>query len=265
MKKHNFPKLLMLLKGDLFFLFKYGIFFVYAIFIAVYLIILHYLPGKSGDLVMRLLVFADPAAMGLFFMGAVILLEKSQRVNCSLAVSPVTGRAYLLSKSISFMLAGLLVGMIIAFGSGHSLSIFALIGLAGASFLFSTWGLLIATKARSLNQFIILSLPVEILISGPAFFFPFGKLTHPVWLLHPGQAAMRLLFLTGSAGTEALTAFNPAAPAGSGIIAALTPAYALLVEKLLPLLSLLIWNLILFFLAKKAVDKMFKSLGGAEL
>lgn len=260
MKKHNFPKLLMLLKGDLFFLFKYGIFFVYAIFIAVYLIILHYLPGKSGDLVMRLLVFADPAAMGLFFMGAVILLEKSQRVNSSLAVSPVTSRAYLLSKSISFMLAGLLVGIIIAFASGHSLSPFALTGLAGASLLFSMWGLLIATKARSLNQFIILSLPVEILISGPAFFFPFGKLTHPVWILHPGQAAMRLLFLTGGVSSS-LGAGN----AGTEVLAALSPTTALLVEKLLALLSLLIWNLILFFLAKKAVDKMFKSLGGAEL
>lgn len=238
MKKQNFPKFFSLLKGDLFFLFKYGIFLVYAVFIIVYLVTLHYISEPTRSLVMKLLVFSDPAAMGLFFMGAVVLLEKSQRVNASLAVSPVTTKAYVLSKALAFMMAGLAVGLVIAAGCRHILNLWAVAGIIGASLLFSMAGLFIACKARSLNQFIILSLPVEILISTPAFFYPFGKLTSPLWIIHPGLAAMRLLF------TSEKTNFA---------------------ESLSCLTSLIIWNLFVFHYTKGAVDKIFKSLGGGSL
>ena len=238
MKNQNSPKLLRLLKGDLFFLFKYGIFLVYSVFIVVYLVTLHYISEPTRSLVMKLLVFSDPAAMGLFFMGAVVLLEKSQRVNSSLAVSPVTTKAYILSKALAFMLAGLAVGLVIAGGSGHLLNLWAVIGVIGASLLFSMAGLFIACKARSLNQFIILSLPVEILISTPAFFYPFGKLTSPLWIFHPGLAAMRLLFTSGEVNfAESLTCLS----------------------------SLIFWNIFVFRFTKGAADKMFKSLGGGSL
>lgn len=242
MKKESLYKFLRLLKGDLFFLYKYGIFFVYAVFIAVYLVALHYIPAPTDNLVMKLLVFSDPAAMGLFFMGAVILLEKSQRVNCSIAVSPVTTNIYVISKSLAFMTAGLAVGIIIALGSGYFLTVQGIIGIAGASILYSMAGLFIASKARSLNQFIILSLPVEIIISTPAFFYPFEKLTSPIWIIHPGIAAMRLLFNQGNVS------------ASSNIVLIL-----------LCLTSLAFWNTVVFFLAKSAVNKLFKSLGGGSL
>ena len=225
-----------LLKGDLFFLARYGLFIVYAVFIAVYLIILHYLPGETGTFVMKLLVFSDPAAMGLFFMGAVVLLEKSQRVNCSLAVSPVTINEYIASKAIAFLIAGLVVGIIIAFGSGRSLGIAALLGVAGGSLLFSMGGLFVASKTRSLNQFIICSLPIEIFVSAPGFLFAFGKISSPLWLVHPGIAAMNLLFKEND-----------------------------IFQLLISLTSLVVWNAIVFFITKKAVGKMFKDMGGGSL
>lgn len=225
-----------LLKGDLFFLARYGLFIVYAVFIAVYLIILHYLPGETGTFVMKLLVFSDPAAMGLFFMGAVVLLEKSQRVNCSLAVSPVTISEYITSKAIAFLIAGLVVGIIIAFGSGRSLGIAALLGVAGGSLLFSMGGLFVASKTRSLNQFIICSLPIEIFVSAPGFLFAFGKISSPLWLVHPGIAAMNLLFKEND-----------------------------IIQLLISLTSLVVWNAIVFSITKKAVGKMFKDMGGGSL
>lgn len=229
-------KLLKLIKGDLFFLARYGIFLVYAVFIFVYLILLHYIPGETGTFVMKMLVFSDPAAMGLFFMGAVVLLEKSQHVNSSLAVSPITISEYIISKAVTFLIAGLAVAMIIAFGSGRSLSAFGFLGVAGASLLFSTCGLFVASKTQSLNQFIICSLPVEILVSTPGFFFAFNKLTSPLLLIHPGVAAMNLLFKEN-----------------------------LPLQTALSLLSLLIWNVLVFLITKHAVGKMFKNLGGGNL
>ena len=231
-----------LLKGDLFFLMRYGLFLVYAVFIAVYLIMLHYIPGDTGAFVMKLLVFSDPAAMGLFFMGAVVLLEKSQRVNCSLAVSPVTVNEYVASKAVAFLLTGLAVALIIAFGSGFGLNFRGIIGIAGGSLLFSMGGLFVASKTRSLNQFIIFSLPVEVFISLPGFLYAFGKISSPFGLINPGVAAMNLLFYeTADNGGGSTTLF------------------------LLSVVSLFVWSLIVFFITKRAVRRMFCKLGGGSL
>ncbi len=228
-------KLAQLIKSDLFFLARYGLFIVYAVFIAVYLIILHYLPAEIGTFVMKLLIFSDPAAMGLFFMGAVVLLEKSQRVNCSLAVSPITTGEYIISKSAAFLIAGIVVALIIAFGSGRGVSVWGLIGVSGASVLFSMGGLFVASKTRSLNQFIICSLPIEFFIS-VGFLTAFGKLKFCLWIIHPGVAAMQLLFSENE-----------------------------IVISFASILSLVIWNVVVFFLTKRAVNKMFSSLGEGNL
>ncbi len=253
-------KLARLIKADLFFLAKYGIFLVYAIFVAVYVAALHYISKYFSQetviFVMKLLVFSDPAAMGLFFMGAVVLLEKSQRVNCSIAVSPVTTGSYVLSKAAAFMAAGVTVALAISWGSGHSLTLPGIAGVAGASMLFSMAGLFSATKAGSLNQFIIFTLPVEILVSTPAFLLPFGKLKSVLWTIHPGVAAMRLLFSSGGLANGGL-----ATDSLGTTLSATGNSFA----NLAALASLAAWNTAVFFLAKKAADKMFRKLGGGSL
>ena len=92
-------RLLHLIFWDICFQIKYGIYMIYAILTVLYLVLLGALPPawRTGTAV--ILIFSDPAAMGLFFMGAVILLEKSQRVVNALAVSPVTVREYIIFQN----------------------------------------------------------------------------------------------------------------------------------------------------------------------
>ena len=54
-------------------------------------------------------VISDPAAMGLFFMGAVILPEKSQRVTSFFAVSPLKAWEYVGAKVLAGKRKDLLV------------------------------------------------------------------------------------------------------------------------------------------------------------
>lgn len=205
---------------------------------------LHYIPGDTGEFVMKLLVFSDPAAMGLFFMGAVVLLEKSQRVNCSLAVSPVTVNEYVASKAVAFLLTGLAVALVIAFGSGFGLNFRGIIGIAGGSLLFTMGGLVVASKTRSLNQFIIFSLPVEVFISLPGILYAFGKISSPFWLINPGVAAMNLMFNEGC--MEVSLEGNMA-------------------HFWLSVASLCVWIVIVFFITKRAASRMFRELGGGSL
>lgn len=55
-----------------------------------------------------------PSSNGIVFMGAIVLLEKSQRVLNSLAVSPVKVSEYILSKVISLGVISSIVAMFIA-------------------------------------------------------------------------------------------------------------------------------------------------------
>ncbi|MCI2047954.1 MAG: ABC transporter permease, partial [Faecalibacterium sp.] len=158
-----------------------------------YVLLLAAIPaGQARRVTAAILVYTDPAAMGLFFMGAFLLLGKSQRVNCALAVSPVTAGEYILSKAVSLMVPGILVGTVICLFGGIALGA-ALPAIALASILFSLCGLFAAVKTTTLNGFMIAVVPAEIVICLPAILVPFGLLAAPAWGLHPGVAAMRLI------------------------------------------------------------------------
>ena len=92
---------------------KYGFYFLYAVLTVIYTIIILAVPENWREKTATVLIFSDPAAMGLFFMGAIILLEKSQHTPCAFAVSPVRPAEYIISKvgslaTVSFVVAAAL-------------------------------------------------------------------------------------------------------------------------------------------------------------
>lgn len=178
-------RLTRLLWADLKFLWRYGFGGLYALFTLLYLLLLSAVPASVRVSVCTLLIFSDPAVMGLFFMGALLLLERSQRVLPALAASPAAPWEYALSKALSLALVGTLVGGILAvFGAaGHLLSTLCAV-LLGALF-FSFAGLIAAFYSSSLNQFLLLTVAAELLLCVPGMLSVFGWL--PRWLFwHPG-------------------------------------------------------------------------------
>jgi len=99
-------------------LFKYGIVALYVVFTAFYLCLLSLIPQSAKEITFAILVFTDPAAMGLFFMGAIVLLEKSQRIESSLGVTPIKVDEYIISKTVPIMIVGTAVGLIISLFAG---------------------------------------------------------------------------------------------------------------------------------------------------
>jgi fluoroquinolone transport system permease protein len=228
----GFMRLNALIRGDVRFLWKYGFFGLYAVFTVLYLLLLSALPSTARQGVSSKLIYSDPAAMGLFFMGAFVLLEKSQRINCALFVSPVRIWEYITAKIVSFACVGLIVGMIlhVTTSRGHLLQSAA--GILLGSALFSLCGLLVAMRCSTLNRFIILTIPAELLISLPAVLI-FFKDPHPALLFHPGAAAMQLI-----CGTE---------------------------RPVICILSLVAWLTLLLILSRRVTEKTFLQMGGATL
>ena len=101
------------IKGDMIFQWKYGFYMLYFIIIVIYLVLFSFLNGSVKNTIVSICIYSDPAAMGMFFMGALILLEKSQRIIPSIAVSSVTSREYILGKILSIGIISEIVGIIL--------------------------------------------------------------------------------------------------------------------------------------------------------
>jgi fluoroquinolone transport system permease protein len=222
-----------LLWGDIRFQFKYGFYFIYLVFSVLYISLLFAFPEGWREKAALLMIFSDPAAMGLYFMGAIVLFEKSERVLDSIAISPVKTGEYTFSKLCSIGIISTAVGLIIGYaGSVVSNILEFSLGVFLCSCLFSALGLIIACKISTLNQFIIATIPAEILINIPTIAWLFGY--KKSWLLlHPGVCML-----------EICTGGNRVMPA---------------------LILLLAWVVIFAVLAGFTVEKMLKSLGGVKL
>ena len=219
--------------GDIRFQWKYGFYILYAIFTAVYLLTLSAVPENVRRTVATVMIYTDPAAMGLFFMGAIILLEKSQRVNSALAVSPTRDWEYMLSKLLSLALIGLLVGCILSVAGGIENLPLCILATVLSSFLCSACGLIAAERSRSLNQFVLLAVPFELVLCLPPALLLFGY-DNPLLMLHPGVAAVWLI--SGDA---------PSVP--------------------LCVLSLVLWCVPALYFCRKSIRRYFERSGGASV
>lgn len=222
-----------LICGDIQFQFKYGFYLVYTIFTLFYLCLLYAFPTEIRSKAAILLIYSDPAAMGLFFMGAIVLFEKSQRVINSIAVSPVRVREYIISKVVSLGIIGTLVGVVLAVVAGIENVLTVLIGTFLGSIIFSLIGLLAASVSKSLNHFMVVTMPFELLCILPPIIYLFGY-RNSFMLLHPGCIVIRLM--EGEVGNLGFL-----------------------------LLYLLCWIILMYFLTELLVKKMFQSVGGMKL
>lgn len=223
------------IRGDIVFQWKYGFYFLYFIMIILYKMVLSMAEGEVKEMLCTIFVYSDPASLGLFFMGAVILLEKSQRVLNSIAVSPVRPGEYILGKILSFGVISEVVGLIFMTDGKTDNGLLTFVGILIASFLFSLTGIIVGTKIESINQYIVGTCPIEIVGFLPPIAYRLGLIRKSNWmLLHPGCAAMELM-----EGNQSL--------AGIAIM------------------SMLLWTVLLYIIAEQCVKKMYGSVGGAKI
>ena len=221
-----------LLLWDMRFQAKYGFYFLYAVLTVIYVIVLFAVPENWKEKTAAILIFSDPASMGLFFMGAIVLLEKSQHIPCVFAVSPVRAVEYMIAKVGSLAAVSLVVAAVLALAASVDNLHIVLSGTVLSSAIFTLSGIMIASKIISLNQFLLWTVPVEAICFVPAVLHLF-RIT-PVWLrYYPVNVCMEML--------------SGRAPSAAGI------------------LSVMAGLAILSVFAKDCVLKMWSSTGGVKL
>lgn len=211
---------------------KYGFYFLYAVLTAIYAFILFAVPGSWKEKTAAILIFSDPAAMGLFFMGAIILLEKSQHTPCAFAVSPVREAEYIIAKAGSLCAISFIVAAILALIANVDNLHIVLLGTVLSSTIFTLLSMITATKISSLNQFILWTIPIEIVCFVPAMLHLF-EIT-PTWLrYYPINVCM-----------DMVSGYAP---------------------PIIGILGVIVLIVILLVFSKKSFLKMWRSMGGVKL
>lgn len=182
-----------LILGDIRQQYKYGFYALYTLFTLVYITVLRILPMPWKELCTTTLIFSDPVLIGLMFMGAIILFEKSEKVMQALAVSPISIHAYILSKVISIGLISLLSGVLIALFSGMEHSYIHLaVGIMLGSALFTLVGISLSAFISTMNNFMLIMVPTLIISVAPISVYTMGYKSG-VMLLHPSISLIELM------------------------------------------------------------------------
>lgn len=124
--------------------------------------------GNMGK-VLTLLIYNDPAVIGLFFVGLSIIMEKNQKVLEALFVTPVNHHVYLISRILTLSI----LGWACALGMGFSIlgtSFYVVhfsMGVFGTCVLFSIMGILVVSYTTEFLLFLLKSIPILIGLSLP--------------------------------------------------------------------------------------------------
>lgn len=227
-------KTIKLLCGDIYFQYKYGFYLLYAFFTLAYSVIIYLLPDSWKAIVSAIIIFSDPALIGLVFMGAIVLFEKSERVLHTIAVSPINIHQYIVSKVLSITIISLISGLIIAsMGTDIIYLPTSVLGISLGSILFSLVGLIISAKSATLNGFLIKTVPIMCLAVMLAALYLIGY-NHWIMQLLPSVSIINLIM-----DIEHL--------------------------EIISVCMLTLWIAIIYYFTVVVVRKMMKSLGGDKI
>lgn len=222
---------------DIKFQFRYGFYFIYVIMVLFYIVILEFLPQAWRSNAIAIILFSDPAALGFFFIGGILLLEKNERVLDALFVSPLEIWEYVIAKAISMGLISALAGVGIAVaGLDTNVNIPILIfSLLIGSALYTFVGMSVGVKAKTVNHYLFITIPAGALLAAPPIMLLFG-LNSILLEIMPGSLTLRLFQWCTGIYSEA--------------------------DPLLMLLGLFLWTIPAFYYAIKRMDWFLSRIGG---
>lgn len=184
------------LKSDIRFQFKYGFYILYAFFTALYAVVLLICPEAYKRPVASVIVLTDPAMLGSFFIGGIWLLEKGEGLHGFWAVSPLKPIEYIMSKAVSLAVISTVAADVIVLAGLWGRGVVDFIALSACVFvgsmIFTILGMTVASYARSVNHYMLLVSPLEVVMTGPPVLAAFG-ITHPISEMLPGMALWRII------------------------------------------------------------------------
>lgn len=175
--------------------YRYGIYAAYAFVVGFYVLALSLGHDVFPGWAIALIIYTDPAAVGFFFLGALMMLEKAEGVRVALAASPADAAGYLGGKVVTLTAIALLACVVLLFvHRAAPYPLLLLLAVLLTSLTFLGIGVPIALTFRTVNGYLVGSSGFLTPLIGPAFLALLNPM--PIWLgLWPPVAQLRLILI----------------------------------------------------------------------
>jgi len=142
---------------------------------------------------LTLLIYNDPAIIGLFFIGLGIIMENNDNLLPALFVTPVNHHVYLISRVLSLSTIGLAcaAGMTLAILGPQIHWLVFSIGVFSTCLIFSLVGIFVVSYTMDFLIFMMRSIPFLLLLSLPLLNY-FGLTDNLLFAFVPTQGALNL-------------------------------------------------------------------------
>ncbi|MBO1004026.1 ABC transporter permease [Pseudogracilibacillus auburnensis] len=161
---------------DVKFQFRQGFYFAYAILTIMLILVSLIFTESAKQIAVVILLITEITSFSSTFIAANLLLEKEQGVYDALFITPINVSIYLLIKIFSMSIPAVVSGalfLLFSLGTG-SLTVWTLCGIYLTAILFILLGLAVSTRCKSMNGFILVSIPFGLLFAG----FPLLEFLH---------------------------------------------------------------------------------------
>ncbi|MBN1860569.1 MAG: hypothetical protein JW840_03815 [Candidatus Thermoplasmatota archaeon] len=224
-------ELLAMLKWEFILQSRYRIIYIAFASVVLYYLMLEAVPLLNSVEMSTTFLFFDPMLIGIMFVGALVLFEKTENTLQALIVTPIKINTYFFSKIISLTILSLITGtLFLLLTQGVDFSFpYYLIGVTLTSILLILIGFILVSRCRSLNEYLLMILLSFVVLFLPPLLHMSGIYNNPLFYLWPTQASFIML-----EGTFTEISFLDTLYAASYLI---------------------IWIVLCFYLAKKAFYK----------
>ena len=233
-----------MLRWEFILLYRYKIIHISLLSMILYFLSTQAVQSIQGQTqVHSVLLFFDPAIIGIVFVGALVLFEKSENVLQALIITPMQTDEYLLSKMISLTIlalisASLFMTLMVIFNDTTCNVIYLLTGIILTSVMLILLGFIIVSRMQNINGYMLGIIIGFLGLTFPPLLDLFGLFENPVFYLWPTQASF--IIFDGVFNAANLEAWEIAYGIG----------YQLL------------WIGILYYVARKAFNKYIIEKGG---
>jgi len=187
-------RVLRVIKNDMRYQIRYGFYSIYLLLTIFYILIL----CQINDPVIKsiagtLIILSDPAVLGYFFIGGIWLLEKEEELHSYAAISPLKNAEYVLGKIVSLGIVSTCSSLVITGLTMPWVNLFTLTGIVFLSSCFFTLiGLLLATFAKTVNSYLMISVPPALILLTPGVLSVLG-IDFPFTTIIPGTLVFQLI------------------------------------------------------------------------
>ena len=153
---NSFKRLILLSTYNIKLQFRQGFYYAWLFITLFYILGLYFLPDNIKNTILPLIMLSEPSTFAMIFTGAIVLLERDEKMLENLFITPLSIRMYIYSKMISIAIPATVCTIIIsAISSGLTIKLLLLIpAIILTTFFFVIFSLLLSVSSRDIMSFI---------------------------------------------------------------------------------------------------------------